>query len=103
MGVQAVPPPTYNTIPTHFVPPYTMSYPPTPPVTNLSFTPIVPSSPQPQQPKPMQVQKPMPVPKPPMQLPKPPMQVPKPPMQVPIVQKKPDIFDLPHNCPNSLR
>lgn len=68
----------------HFAPPAPILQPPLPttkpPVTNstFSFTPIVPSNVSPQ--KPVQ-----------------------PPMEVPTVQKKQNGFDLPDNCPTSLR
>lgn len=67
----------------NFVPPVPILQPPPTlkPVvsSSYSFTPIVPSNPQPQ-----------PLPKPPMEM-------------IPIVQKKPNGFDLPDNCPTSLR
>lgn len=78
-SAQIVPPPNYNSVPPciRFVPPYNILPTPTPSPTNLSYTHIVTNNPQ--------------------------LQQPKPPMQIPIVQKKQDVFDLPHNCPNSLR
>lgn len=66
----------------NFVPPVPISQPPPIPKpvvsSSFSFTPIVPSNPQPQPlPKPMEM--------------------------IPIVQKKQNGFDLPDNCPTSLR
>lgn len=76
-----IPPPLYQKI--NFVPPVPISQPPPPPntvVTNLpfSFTPIVPSKfiPPPQTSKPVETSN---------------------------IQKKPNNFDLPDNCPTSLR
>lgn len=73
-------PPIYPMI--NFVPPVPISQPPPTPkqtISNslLSFTPIVPSKPPPQQPAP--------------------------PKEIQPVQKKPNTFDLPDNCPASLR
>lgn len=78
-STQIAPPPVYQSM--NFVPPVSIQPPPTPKptVTNspYSFSPIVPSKPLPQQPPP--------------------------PVEVPIVQKKQNSFDLPDNCPTSLR
>jgi hypothetical protein len=67
----------------HFVPAVPILQPPPTPKpmvsSSYSFTPIVPSNPQPQ-----------PLPKPSMEM-------------IPTVQKKQNGFDLPDNCPTSLR
>lgn len=78
-------PPIYPII--HFVPPVPISQPPPTPKQTISnslfsFTPIVPSKPPPQQPLPQQ---------------------PPPPKEIQPVQKKQNTFDLPDNCPTSLR
>lgn len=77
-------PPTYTSM--NFVPPIPILQPPPPtpkpPMTSSSypFTPIVPSNHPPQQP-----QQPIPI------------------AEIPPIKKKQNSFDLPDNCPNSLR
>lgn len=73
-------PPVYPIL--HFTPPVPISQPPPTPKQTISnslfsFTPIVPSIPPPQQPTP--------------------------PKEIQTVQKKQNTFDLPDNCPTSLR
>lgn len=77
-----IPPPIYQKI--NFVPPVPIAQPPLPPkpvMTNssFSFTPIVPSKFIP------------------------PPQTPKPSVEISTIQKKQNSFDLPDNCPTSLR